>query len=51
MITGPQSPSVLKNMPVSTEQHVKWIADFLKYTRDRDLGYIRPTLGSEDAWL
>src|SRR5262249_19220352 len=24
-ITGPQSPSVLSNMPVSIEQHVEWI--------------------------
>ena len=27
MITGPQSPSVLSNMPVSIEQHVEWITD------------------------
>ena len=27
-ITGPQSPSVLANMPVAIEQHVEWIADW-----------------------
>src|SRR3984893_3947196 len=26
-ITGPQSPSVLSNMPVSIEQHVEWVTD------------------------
>jgi len=29
-ITGPQSPSVLSNMPVSIEQHVEWIADCIE---------------------
>ena len=28
-ITGPGSPSVLSNMPVSIEQHVEWIGDCL----------------------
>ena len=28
-ITGPGSPSVLSNMPVSIEQHVEWISDCL----------------------
>ena len=30
-ITGPGSPSVLSNMPVSIEQHVDWITDCIKY--------------------
>ena len=30
-ITGPQSPSVLANMPVAIEQHVEWIADCIAY--------------------
>jgi cation diffusion facilitator CzcD-associated flavoprotein CzcO len=29
-ITGPQSPSVLSNMPVSIEQHVDWITDCIE---------------------
>ena len=37
-ITGPQSPSVLSNMPVSIEQHVEWITDCIAHMRrtDRD---------------
>lgn len=30
-ITGPGSPSVLSNMPVSIEQHVEWITDCIDY--------------------
>src|SRR4029077_813058 len=32
-ITGPQSPSVLSNMPVSIEQHVEWITDCIDKMR------------------
>jgi cyclohexanone monooxygenase len=35
-ITGPGSPSVLSNMPVSIEQHVEWIGDCLRWLRERD---------------
>lgn len=51
MITGPQSPSVLTNMPVSIEQHVEWIAACIKYALDRDLGRIEPTQEAEDGWV
>ncbi len=34
MITGPQSPSVLSNMPVSIEQHVEWITDCIASMRE-----------------
>jgi cyclohexanone monooxygenase len=30
-VTGPGSPSVLSNMPVSIEQHVEWIGDCIHY--------------------
>ena len=33
-ITGPQSPSVLSNMPVSIEQHVEWITDCIETMRN-----------------
>lgn len=33
-ITGPGSPSVLSNMPVSIEQHVEWIAACIEWLRD-----------------
>jgi cyclohexanone monooxygenase len=51
MITGPGSPSVLSNMPVSIEQHVEWITDCIKYMRDHDLHRIEPVHEAEEAWI
>ena len=51
MITGPQSPSVLSNMPVSIEQHGDWIADCLSYLRAHGVNSIEPTLDAEDRWV
>jgi len=50
-ITGPQSPSVLSNMPVSIEQHVEFIARIIGDMRDRGLSTIEPTEQAEDAWV
>ncbi|MGC1513710.1 MAG: steroid monooxygenase, partial [Acidimicrobiales bacterium] len=50
-ITGPGSPSVLSNMPVSIEQHVDWIADCLAYLRDRNVAAIEATVEAEEAWV
>jgi cation diffusion facilitator CzcD-associated flavoprotein CzcO len=50
MITGPGSPSVLSNMPVSIEQHVEWIADCLRYMQSRGLDQIEPRRDAEEAW-
>lgn len=50
-ITGPGSPSVLTNMPVSIEQHVEWIGDCISYLRARSVATIEPTLDAEDAWV
>ncbi|TDC91504.1 NAD(P)/FAD-dependent oxidoreductase [Saccharopolyspora aridisoli] len=51
MITGPQSPSVLTNMPVAIEQHVDWITDCLRYLRDRGLDTIEPLPAAEQDWV
>jgi cyclohexanone monooxygenase len=51
MITGPGSPSVLSNMPVSIEQHVEWITDCITYMREHDVGRIEPAGESEEAWI
>jgi cyclohexanone monooxygenase len=49
-ITGPGSPSVLSNMPVSIEQHVEWIARCLVAMRDCDVALIEATEpGSYDS--
>jgi len=50
-ITGPQSPSVLSNMPVSIEHHVEWIADCVEYMTERDIGLIEPTRAAEREWV
>ena len=51
MITGPGSPSVLSNMPVSIEQHIEWIADFLQYMRERGIQGSEADADAEAAWV
>lgn len=51
MITGPQSPSVLSNMPVSIEQHVDWITACVRYLRDRGMDTIEPLPAAEEDWV
>ena len=51
LITGPQSPSVLYNMPLAIEDHVDFAADAITYMRDRGLDVIEATLESEDNWV
>lgn len=50
VITGPGSPSVLSNMPVSIEKHVEWIADCVGYLREHDLAAIEATREAEADW-
>ncbi len=49
-ITGPQSPSVLSNMPVSIEQHVEWIADCIDHMRRNKLSTIEATPEAQAQW-
>ena len=51
MITGPGSPSVLSNMPVSIEQHVEWIADCIESMRKSGKTMIEPTPQAQDEWV
>ena len=51
IITGPGSPSVLSNMPVSIEQHVEWISDCLRYIIEHRFTKIEPRVEAEDAWV
>ena len=51
MITGPGSPSVLSNMPVSIEQHIEWISGFLEYMRERGIEAAEADLDAETAWV
>ena len=50
-ISGPGSPSVLTNMIVSIEQHVRWIADCITYLRSHDVATIEAEQASSDAWV
>jgi cation diffusion facilitator CzcD-associated flavoprotein CzcO len=51
VITGPQSPSVLSNMPVVIEQNVEWIAGLIRYLRDHDLDVAEATPEAEERWV
>ena len=51
MITGPGSPSVLSNMPVSIEQHVEWIGDCIEYLRSHEMDTIEATEEAQQAWV
>ncbi|HEX4356636.1 MAG TPA: NAD(P)/FAD-dependent oxidoreductase [Pseudonocardia sp.] len=51
LITGPQSPSVLSNMPVSIEQHVDWVTDCLRHLRDTGHDTIEALPAAEDDWV
>ncbi|WP_063043861.1 flavin-containing monooxygenase [Nocardia pseudovaccinii] len=51
MITGPQSPSVLQNMPMGIEDHVDFACDAINYLHSRDLNIIEPTEQAESMWL
>ncbi|MFC9600507.1 flavin-containing monooxygenase [Peribacillus butanolivorans] len=50
MITGPESPSVLSNVPVSIEQHVEWIGDCIEYLRENKLETIEANVEAEETW-
>jgi cation diffusion facilitator CzcD-associated flavoprotein CzcO len=50
MITGPESPSVLGNMPVAIEQHVEWVADCIEYLRNNGVDEIEASVEAEEEW-
>lgn len=50
-ITGPQSPSVLSNMPVSIEQHVEFVTRIISEVRERGAEAIEATQQAEDGWV
>jgi cyclohexanone monooxygenase len=50
-VTGPQSPSVLTNMPVAIEQHVEWISGIIQHMLENGLDVVEPTREAEDEWV
>jgi cyclohexanone monooxygenase len=49
--TGPQSPSVLSNMPVSIEQHVEFIGRIIGDLDARGAATIEATPEAEEEWV
>ena len=49
-ITGPQSPSVLTNMPVAIEQHAEWITDCIGHMRETGAAQVEPVPEVMDEW-
>ncbi len=50
MVHGPESPSVLFNMPLGAERETDWIAECIRYLNDHDLATIEPAPGVEVPW-
>ncbi|MHC3004650.1 flavin-containing monooxygenase [Gordonia sp. GN26] len=50
LITGPQSPSVLYNMPLAIEDHVEFAADAITFVRDHGRDVIEATERAESEW-
>ncbi|MBA3744393.1 NAD(P)/FAD-dependent oxidoreductase [Sporichthya sp.] len=51
MITGPQSPGVLSNMPVSIEQHVEFVSAIIGTAAERGAEIVEAAPEAEDAWV
>ena len=51
MITGPGSPSVLSNMPVSIEQHVEWISGAIEHMNTEGLEVMEAEEEAEQEWV
>jgi cyclohexanone monooxygenase len=49
-ITGPGSPSVLSNMPVSIEQHAEWISNCIGYLRRHGVATIEARPEAMELW-
>jgi cation diffusion facilitator CzcD-associated flavoprotein CzcO len=50
-LTGPQSPSVLTNMPVAIEQHVEWVTDLIEHMRRNGKTVVEPVREAQDQWV
>lgn len=50
-ITGPQSPSVLYNMPLAIEDHVDFVTDAIAHLNEHELAVIEPQLSAEQEWV
>ncbi|PWJ54135.1 Predicted flavoprotein CzcO associated with the cation diffusion facilitator CzcD [Quadrisphaera granulorum] len=51
MVTGPQSPSVLYNMPLAIEDHVDLIGDVLAHLAESGHTVVEPSATAQDQWV
>jgi cation diffusion facilitator CzcD-associated flavoprotein CzcO len=51
LVTGPQSPSVLYNMPLAIEDHVDFALDAVAYLHSTSQGVMDPTARAEADWV
>ncbi|MCS5479762.1 NAD(P)/FAD-dependent oxidoreductase [Corynebacterium sp. YIM 101645] len=51
LITGPQSPSVLYNMPLAIEDHVDFATAAIAHLNEHDLAIIEADAEAEKAWV
>ena len=51
IVTGPGSPSVLSNMPVSIEQHVDWITDCISFCMQNGVDRIEADADAAQDWV
>ena len=50
MVHGPQSPSVLFNMPYGGERESDWIRNCIAHMRDNNIASVEPAPGVDEAW-
>jgi cation diffusion facilitator CzcD-associated flavoprotein CzcO len=50
VLNGPGSPSVLSNMVLTSEQQVNWVADALRYARERGVVALEGEESAQDEW-
>lgn len=50
MLTGPESPSVLGNMPAAIEQHVEWVMDCIDHLHKNDVEVFEAMPEAEEKW-
>lgn len=50
MLTGPESPSVLGNMPAAIEQHVEWVMDCIEHLQNNEIEVLEAKSEAEEKW-
>ncbi|MFJ8236201.1 flavin-containing monooxygenase [Ureibacillus sp. NPDC094379] len=50
MLTGPESPSVLGNMPAAIEQHVEWVMDCINHLHQNEVEVFEAKPEAEETW-